>query len=282
MSARRSVRRSVRCQYGDGFGGACPALEPAMMAPTGGPTAVTDLDFGRFEALTFDCYGTLIDWETGIVAGLRPGVRGARPRATGRRPARGVRKHRIGRRSWPVPALPRDPRPRTPWDRGRLRVRARRRRGRRVRRFGRRVAGFPGFGGGARAAPRALPPGRHHELRRRPVRPFGGAPRDGLRLGRHGAIGRELQAGRAQLRGRLRADRAPARAHPARRPEPLPRPRPGQAARPHDRLDRPPPRPARNRRDPARRRRPGCHLPGYGLIRRGGYPIVVSEPRPPR
>ena len=28
-------------------------------------------DYGRFEALTFDCYGTLIDWETGIIAGLR-------------------------------------------------------------------------------------------------------------------------------------------------------------------------------------------------------------------
>jgi 2-haloacid dehalogenase len=31
-----------------------------------------ELDYGRFEALTFDCYGTLIDWETGILAGLRP------------------------------------------------------------------------------------------------------------------------------------------------------------------------------------------------------------------
>jgi len=29
------------------------------------------IDFGRFEALTFDCYGTLIDWEAGILAGLR-------------------------------------------------------------------------------------------------------------------------------------------------------------------------------------------------------------------
>ena len=29
------------------------------------------IDYGRFEALTFDCYGTLIDWETGILAGLR-------------------------------------------------------------------------------------------------------------------------------------------------------------------------------------------------------------------
>jgi len=32
---------------------------------------MTDLDYGRFEALTFDCYGTLIDWETGILAALR-------------------------------------------------------------------------------------------------------------------------------------------------------------------------------------------------------------------
>ncbi len=30
------------------------------------------LDFERFEALTFDCYGTLIDWETGILNAVRP------------------------------------------------------------------------------------------------------------------------------------------------------------------------------------------------------------------
>ncbi|HET7636571.1 MAG TPA: haloacid dehalogenase type II [Candidatus Limnocylindria bacterium] len=30
------------------------------------------LDFGGFEALTFDCYGTLIDWEAGILGALRP------------------------------------------------------------------------------------------------------------------------------------------------------------------------------------------------------------------
>jgi 2-haloacid dehalogenase len=30
------------------------------------------LDFDRFEAMTFDCYGTLIDWESGILAALRP------------------------------------------------------------------------------------------------------------------------------------------------------------------------------------------------------------------
>jgi 2-haloacid dehalogenase len=30
------------------------------------------LDFTRFRVLTFDCYGTLIDWESGIFAALRP------------------------------------------------------------------------------------------------------------------------------------------------------------------------------------------------------------------
>jgi 2-haloacid dehalogenase len=29
------------------------------------------VDFDRFDVLTFDCYGTLIDWETGILAALR-------------------------------------------------------------------------------------------------------------------------------------------------------------------------------------------------------------------
>jgi 2-haloacid dehalogenase len=29
-------------------------------------------EFGRFEAVTFDCYGTLIDWEAGLTAAFRP------------------------------------------------------------------------------------------------------------------------------------------------------------------------------------------------------------------
>ena len=42
---------------------------------------VTDraIDFGRFEALTFDCYGTLVDWETGILTGLRGSLAGLSP-----------------------------------------------------------------------------------------------------------------------------------------------------------------------------------------------------------
>ena len=31
-----------------------------------------------FKVLSFDCYGTLIDWETGILAALRPLVSRAR------------------------------------------------------------------------------------------------------------------------------------------------------------------------------------------------------------
>ena len=31
---------------------------------------MTDLDFDRFDVLTFDCYGTLIDWEAGLLAAL--------------------------------------------------------------------------------------------------------------------------------------------------------------------------------------------------------------------
>ena len=31
-----------------------------------------EIDFTRFDALTFDCYGTLIDWEQGILSALQP------------------------------------------------------------------------------------------------------------------------------------------------------------------------------------------------------------------
>ena len=32
---------------------------------------MTDLDYGAFDVLTFDCYGTLIDWEKGIIDACR-------------------------------------------------------------------------------------------------------------------------------------------------------------------------------------------------------------------
>jgi 2-haloalkanoic acid dehalogenase type II len=33
------------------------------------------LDYSRFDSLSFDCYGTLIDWETGMLAVMRPVAR---------------------------------------------------------------------------------------------------------------------------------------------------------------------------------------------------------------
>ena len=32
------------------------------------------LDFSRFEWISFDCYGTLVDWETGIAAAVGRGT----------------------------------------------------------------------------------------------------------------------------------------------------------------------------------------------------------------
>lgn len=34
------------------------------------------MDFERFDTLTFDCYGTLVDWESGILGALRPLLEG--------------------------------------------------------------------------------------------------------------------------------------------------------------------------------------------------------------
>ena len=36
-----------------------------------------EIDYDAFDALTFDCYGTLIDWETGLLAALAPHIDGA-------------------------------------------------------------------------------------------------------------------------------------------------------------------------------------------------------------
>ena len=35
----------------------------------------TDLELTKYKALSFDCYGTLIDWEAGIAAVLVPWAR---------------------------------------------------------------------------------------------------------------------------------------------------------------------------------------------------------------
>ena len=99
--------------------------------------------------------------------------------------------------------------------------------------FGASVADWPAFPDSHAAlapAPGALPPGRPHQLRRRPLRSLPSAPGCPLRRGRDGPAGGQLQAGPAQLRGSARAPGHPPRAHPPRGAEPLPRPRAGQGA----------------------------------------------------
>jgi 2-haloacid dehalogenase len=52
-----------------------PTVPPTHLPATGPPAAANDganMRLGDFSALTFDCYGTLIDWEAGILAALRP------------------------------------------------------------------------------------------------------------------------------------------------------------------------------------------------------------------
>ena len=241
-----------------------------------------------FDALTFDCYGTLIDWEAGILAGLRPVARSALRRAGDdelleRSPA--TRRDR-GRA---VPALPRGP--------GRAlrgpRPSSASSRRPRSRRFGGSVADWPAFPNSAAALRRsgALPPRRHHELRRRPLRDLEPRGSECLRLGRHGAAGR-VPTSRATRNSRSRSsDRRPARADPARHPEPLPRPRRRPSGSACERLDRPPPRPARGRArrrrpTPARTRRsrtwprsPPPRTPLRGLIAAGGRATRRAAPR---
>jgi 2-haloacid dehalogenase len=58
---------------------AVPQQPPIRYRSRMDTTDPTTLDYGPFEALTFDCYGTLIDWEAGILAALRPMLRRAQP-----------------------------------------------------------------------------------------------------------------------------------------------------------------------------------------------------------
>ena len=50
----------------------------------------------QFKVLTFDCYGTLIDWETGMIEALAPLTRARRPRAFARPDPGGACPARIG------------------------------------------------------------------------------------------------------------------------------------------------------------------------------------------
>ena len=209
---------------------------------------MAEIDYDAFDALTFDCYGTLIDWERGILAALEPHIPGAdqgvpsasrvtRPRWKPARTCPTSRSWRAVCARWGRSSAscrptsrPASSAPRSPTGPRSTTVRRR------------------------RAAQAALQARGHHQLRRRPLRRLQPPPRRRVRLDRHRRAGAWLQAPHRELRVRLRAHRRPARADPARRPEPVPRPRAGQGARDDHGLDRPPSRQVRRRGDAARRR----------------------------
>ena len=128
------------------------------------------IDFDRFDVLTFDCYGTLIDWEAGILAALRAMPASAGLDATDddllERYARAEADVEAGptcatARCWP--GLP--PRSCAAWGShpGRTSWRS----------FGGSVGDWPAFPDSADALARLherFKLGGHHELRRRPVR----------------------------------------------------------------------------------------------------------------
>ena len=222
-------------------------------APMTDPTADT-FDFGRFEALTFDCYGTLIDWEAGSAAALRRllGPAGAAIdtdallesyagfEADAERPP--YRTYRevlsIGGRG--VAAAHGI----EPIDDA-------------VDAFAGSVVDWPAFDDSAAALAQLKTRFRLGVLTNCDDDLFAASNR---RLG----VEFDWIVTAQQCRGykpdernferAVRAPRAAAGADPARRPEPVPRPRAGQGARPAHRLDRPPPRPTGCRGDPARRR----------------------------
>ncbi len=120
-----------------------------------------------FEALSFDCYGTLIDWEAGIAAVLGPWARSPGPRAGRAGAAGGVRGRRGPRRAGaPGRALPRHPGPELPCP-GRAARRGGHRRGRRgAGGLGAGLARLPGLPGGAGRAEPPLP--ADHPVQRGP------------------------------------------------------------------------------------------------------------------
>ena len=230
------------------------------------------LDYGRFDALTFDCYGTLIDWEAGILGRPAPVLGTARGRAARRRAARGRspgsrRPPRPARtcatgRSWPLPARRRRAATAsTPSDAE-------------AATFADSVGDWPAFADSAAALRRLQTRFRLGVITNCDDDLFA---RSAARLGvdfdwvvTAQSVG-VYKPDQRNFDGRARADRAPARADPARRPEPVPRPcdRPG-ARLPTVWIDRRHDRPGSGATPPADATS-RCDVPRHGLVRGGRH-----------
>ncbi len=207
------------------------------------------LDFNQYRVLTFDCYGTLIDWERGILNALRPVLDRHSITMTDDEALELFGELESAAESGPylsyhevltvVLAQFAERLGFTLADDERLALADS-------------VGNWPPFPDTVEGLQTLA---RHFQLvilSNVDDALFAGSAKhlqDRVRRRHHRPAGRQLQAEPAQLRGRAGASRRPEGAGAARRPEPLPRHRASQRDRPDDRLGQPPPRPARLRRD---------------------------------
>ena len=154
-----------------------------------------------FRALTFDCYGTLIDWESGILAGLRPLAARAGGALSDDAILEAFARHEAAQEAETPDMI---------YSRllsvvhSRIAQGVGRREhaggGRALRRVGARLAGLPGFGRGARVPQAALQARHPLQCRSRELQGQQQAPRRRIRLDRHRTGCRLVQAVAAEFR----------------------------------------------------------------------------------
>ena len=229
--------------------------------------------------MTFDTYGTLIDWEAGILAAFGPALRAREVEAVDDDLLERYARHEAATRSRHLPSVRRGSRPGVRRHLRGVGFPARRPGGRRVLGIGRRLAGLRGLGGGPARLKRRFRLGVITNCD------------DGLFALSNARLGVEFdwivtaeQAGsykpsRRNFELALATIDVPTRTDPSRRAEPLPRPRDGQGARPDHRLGRSPARAGELRRDAAGggRARPG--RPRHANACRVGRPVAAPGRR---
>ena len=236
------------------------------------------LDFDRFDALTFDCYGTLIDWEAGLLGAFAPVLAAHGVTIDDEDLLGPLRRARGAPRGRPVPALPGRAGRRAARRGGGARVRARP--SDEAAAFGGSVVDWPAFPDSAAALARladTLPAGRPDQLRRRPVR--------GLQRTARGrrSTGSSRPSRSARTSRPRRTSSACSRASTCRATGSCTSPRacstttrrPSGSGMTTVWIDRRHDRPGAGATPPAEAR-PGCDLPGHGVVRRGRRPGLTS------
>ena len=256
-------------------GGARAAERPGRVRHVLG-LMTAELDFTRFDAITFDCYGTLIDWEQGILNALQPVLAPHGVDASEDELLERYARHEAALEAGDVPAATvRSWRARCAGSCEELGFSAS---DEDADGFAQAIGDWPAFHDTAPALRRL------HERFKLGV--ITNCDRDLFALSnrRLGVTfdwvvtaedARAYKPSLAPFERAFETIDVPARPHPARGPEPLPRPRARQAARPDDGLGRPPPRPGGFGATPAASATPDLTVPD---MRRS--PMLRSARRP--